>query len=106
MRNLEKENIVKVSDITESGFWIETYKERYYISRKDFPWFRDATNDELKDVWLCLNVDAYHGDVLIWDTLNCDLATKDIADPSWVKTKNIYVRDVWRSDLQDWAKIK
>ena len=96
---------VKVSEITAEGFWVETYKEKHYISRKNFPWFRDATEEEIRDITICLNVDD-HGDMLIWNTLNCDIATKDIADPSWVRTKNIYVRNVWRSDLQDWARIR
>ena len=105
-RNKAKRN-VKVSDITAEGFWIETYKEKHYISRKDFPWFGDATDEEIMDVSICLD-DPDHGDILIWGAsgLNIDLFTKDIADPSWVrnrKNKNIVVRGVKRPDLWDWA---
>ena len=101
-RNKAKRN-VKVSDITADGFWIETYKEKYYISRKDFPWFLDATDEEILDVSICLD-DPDHGDILICgaSNLNVDLFTKDIADPSWVrnrKNQNIIVRGVKRPDL-------
>ena len=104
-RNKAKRNVF-VADITEEGFWVETYKEKHYISRKDFPWFRDATDEEIRDIAIHLDVDDYHGDVLVWGELNCDIATKNIADSSWVRKMNIFVRNVWRPDLQDWPKIR
>ena len=97
---------VKVFDITANGFWVETYRGNYYISRKDFPWFRGATDAEILDIKIHLDVDAYHGDVLVWRTLNCDISIHRIADTGWVKGVNIYVRGVWRPDLQDWPRIK
>ena len=101
-RNKAKRN-VKVYDITAEGFWVETYKEKYYIARKDFPWFLDATDEEILDVSICLD-DPDHGDILTWGAsgLNTDLFTKDIADPSWVrnrKNKFFVVRGVKRPDL-------
>jgi hypothetical protein len=81
-RNKAKRSI-KIFEITTEGFWIETYKGKHYISRKVFPWFRDATDDEILDVCIHLDVDDYHRDVLVWTTLNCDVSVHRIDDPSW-----------------------
>ena len=97
---------VKVSEITPEGFWLETYEAKYYISRKNFPWFRDATDEEILDIYIVLDVDDYHGHVLVWDSLMCDLNTNSMNDLSWIKTKNILVRGKWRPDLQDWPRIR
>ena len=95
--------VVSISDITADGFWIETYREKYYISRIVFPWFRDATDDEIRDVTLSPDVDEYHGDMLYWRALDVDFGTNSIRDTRWVATKNIWVRGVHRVDLQNFA---
>lgn len=92
---------VTVSGITAEGFWLHTPKKNYYISRKIFPWFSDATDKEIRDVCITLDVDEFHGDMLCWRRLDFDIGTNAIENTEWIKTKRINVRGVHRPDLED-----
>ena len=69
---------VSVSEITEDGFRISMSGKDIYVQRKKFPCFVTATDEALQDVYLCSNVDEYHGDVLIWKTLGVDLSMRHL----------------------------
>jgi len=73
---------VKVSRITAEGFWLHTYKKDYYVSRKLFPWFRNATVSQIQKVkmeWIDdPEFPCEHGDMIYWPLLNIDLGTADI----------------------------
>jgi len=83
---------VKVSNITEEGFWVHTYLKNYYISRILFPWFLGATDNEIRDVELLTqhrhdedgnhyDRNDEHWDILYWKSLNVDIGTLSISYP-------------------------
>ena len=69
--------MVKVSDITEQGFWMDTYRGRFYISREKNPVFQNATDSELQDVRLFPSED---GDFLYWNALDFRTVVEVLAD--------------------------
>jgi hypothetical protein len=92
---------VTVSEITDEGFLLHTYRKDYYISRKLFPWFRDATDEEIRIVSLSPDVGEPHGDMLYWRSLDFDIGSNSIENTEWIKDRNIIVRGVHRPDLED-----
>ncbi len=55
---------VTVSEITKRGFRVQTLDRDYRLTFKKYPWFADATEEELKDVVL-----KYESE-LNWDKLD------------------------------------
>jgi len=57
---------IRVTSITHDGFWITICATEYYCTFEKFPWFRNGTEEQIKDV---------QGDVthLFWDELDIDL---------------------------------
>lgn len=72
------QKLVCVSDITEKGFWLHTPRKDYYLSRKNFKWFQNATDEEIRNVTVYLDVDDYHGDGLSWSLLDLDIGTNQV----------------------------
>ena len=57
---LDGAQAVNVSEITENGFWLHIPDKDYYVSYKEFPWFRIVTEEEIQDV--VIYIDGYSGD--------------------------------------------
>jgi hypothetical protein len=102
---------VKVTDITADGFWIHNEGDSFYISRKKYPWFLDATDKEIRDVHKIMDMTALHEkdirDCLEWTTLDMDIAMTHIRHPETLKVYGVYVRGEQRPDLfarSDWNK--
>ena len=90
---------VKVSDVTAEGFRLRTFNKEYYVSRKEFPCFKNASVRQIQEVVLfpCPYDDPAddweygdenypegypdHGDHLRWESLDIDLGTNDFEYP-------------------------
>ena len=66
---------VEVTNVSTHGFWLLIDQNEYFISFKDFPWFRDASIAELTNVTL---PSRHH---LYWPDLDVDLAVESIEHP-------------------------
>jgi hypothetical protein len=82
---IKKIKAVKVSKITEDGFWVHTYLNDYYIPRILFPWFLNANDNAIRNIELLRQHrhDGHdeHGDLLYWKKLNVDIGTLSIEYP-------------------------
>ena len=59
---------VEVLNISSNGIWLYVRRREYFLSYKDFPWFKDARLSEIEHVKLM------HGRYLRWEELDVDLA--------------------------------
>ena len=66
----EHKRVVSVSQITANGFWLHTYKKDFYVSRDNFPWFKNATDVEVQDVEVCLCVYDDQDETVHWRSLD------------------------------------
>jgi hypothetical protein len=67
---------VEVSIASNRGFWLLVDDEELFLSFADFPWFRNATVEQLTTVE---RPGAGH---LYWPLLDVDLAVQSIRDPA------------------------
>lgn len=65
----------EVTNIDKFGFWILLEDKEYFLSFKDFPWFRQATLDQI------LSVETLHRDHLHWSELDIDLCLDSLSNP-------------------------
>ena len=66
---------VEVTNISKHCFWVLLGNEELAIPFTEFPWFKDATVDQISDVQ-CPN--ANH---LYWPKLDIDLSVESIRNP-------------------------
>ena len=67
---------IEVSLVTGKGFWLLVGGEELFASYADFPWFRQATVEQVTTVEL-LSEEHLH-----WPLLDVDLAVASIRDPA------------------------
>lgn len=95
--------IVRITDITEDGFWLHNEGGHFYIARKQYPWFLDATDKEIRDVRKMIDMTARNEedirDCLYWKTLDIDIAMSCIKHPDTLRVYSVYVRREQRPDL-------
>jgi hypothetical protein len=65
----------EVTHVSRHGFWLLLGDEELIVPFKAFPWFKDATIEQLLDV-LRPTPDHLH-----WPRLDIDLAVESIRDP-------------------------
>ena len=66
---------VEVSNVSRNGFWLLLGDEELFVPFAQFPWFRDATIEQICDVrW----PSPQH---LYWSKLDVDLAVESIREP-------------------------
>ena len=65
----------EVVSISKHGFWLYVGGKEYFLSFKDFPWFKDAT------VTSVLKVELLHFEHLRWPDLDVDLELDAIKHP-------------------------
>ena len=66
----------EVTHVSRHGFWLLLYDEELLVPFEQFPWFKQATIDQLSDVqWPT-------ADHLYWPQLDVDLAVASIRDPA------------------------
>jgi len=67
---------VEVSLASSKGFWLLLNNEELFVPYKEFPWFKQATMEQITTVeWPTPN----H---LFWPLLDVDLAVESIRNPS------------------------
>ena len=66
---------VEVSNISPHGLWLYVKGREYFLSYKDFPWFKDARLSEIQ------NVQLIHRHNLRWEDLDIDLALESLDHP-------------------------
>jgi hypothetical protein len=66
---------VEVSNIDQFGLWVLVQDTEYFLPYEDFPWFRQATVDQI------LNVELPHQDHLHWPELDVDLCVDSLTEP-------------------------
>jgi len=75
-KNISRPN---VTNISEHGFWIFLNNGEYFLSFEQFPWFRDASINQIT------NVELWHGNHLYWPDLDVDISTHIIEHPERYK---------------------
>ena len=66
---------VEVVNISPHGIWLYVKAKEYFLSYKNFPWFKDARLAEIQ------NVQLVHGHNLRWEDLDVDLALESLDYP-------------------------
>lgn len=66
---------VEVTNVSPHGFWLFVGEEELFVSFKEFPWFKDASIQEISRVEL---PSAHH---LYWPALDIDLAVDSLTHP-------------------------
>ena len=68
-------SLVEVVNIDRFGFWVIVRGREHFLPFVDFPWFRQATLDQI------LAVDLLGDDHLRWPQLDVDLCLDSIEHP-------------------------
>jgi Protein of unknown function (DUF2442) len=66
---------VEVTNVSPHGFWLFVGDEELFVSFTEFPWFKDASIQEITRVEL---PSAHH---LYWPALDIDLAVDSLTHP-------------------------
>jgi len=70
-----KDISVSVENITSFGIWLLVEEKEYFLSYKDFPFFKDQTLNSIQ------NVQLLHGYHLYWPDLDIDLEIDSLENP-------------------------
>ena len=70
-----KSTLVSVENITPFGIWIFVKEKEYFLSYKDYPYFKDQTLSSIQKVKLL------HGYHLYWPELDIDLEIDNLENP-------------------------
>ena len=66
---------IEVTNISSHGLWVLLDSQEFFLSYKDFPWFKDRTINEISNVE---NLGEGH---LYWKNLDIDLSLDIIKHP-------------------------
>ena len=81
------ENIlVCVENITPFGIWIFVREKEYFLSYKDYPYFKDQTLSSIQ------NVKLLHGYHLYWPELDVDLEIDNLENPEKYPLKSKIIK--------------
>jgi len=70
-----KNTLVSVENITPLGIWLFLKETEYFLSYKDYPYFRDQRLRSIQ------NVQLLHGYHLYWPELDVDLEIDNLVNP-------------------------
>ncbi len=70
-----KSTLVSVENITPFGIWIFVKEKEYFLSYKDYPYFKDQTLGSIQ------NVQLLHGYHLYWPELDVDMEIDNLENP-------------------------
>jgi hypothetical protein len=70
-----KDISVSVENITPFGIWLYVKEKEYFLSYKDYPYFKDQTLNSIQ------NVQLLHGYHLYWPELDVDLEIDNLENP-------------------------
>lgn len=71
----ESTSTVKVTKVTEDGIWLALDAEELFAPYSEFPWFKDASIEDVT------RVEQPHAGHLYWPALDIDLAVESIRNP-------------------------
>lgn len=69
-------SIAEVTHVFRDGFWLQLHDEELLVPFAEFPWFRNATIDQL------MSVEWPTKDHLYWPLLDVDLSVSSIRKPA------------------------
>ena len=78
--------LVSVENITPFGIWLFVKKREYFLSYKDYPYFREQTLKSIQSVQLL------HGFHLYWPELDVDLEIDNLESPEKYPLKSKKVK--------------
>ena len=87
---------VKISEISEKGFRVQVVNRDYYLCRSRYPYFSDATDEEIRDVSF---LGDEEGGLLSWDALELDFELWQLDCPDKSYLLGMSIRGVPRPDL-------
>ena len=67
---------IEVSLVSNKGFWLLLGDEELFVTYTDFPWFKQATIEQIT------TIEWPSADHLYWPLLDVDLAVASIRDPA------------------------
>ena len=67
---------IEVSLVSSKGFWLLLGDEELFVAYADFPWFKQATVEQVT------TVERPSADHLYWPLLDVDLSVASIRDPA------------------------
>lgn len=70
-----KHKIVSVENITPLEIWLFVNEKEYFLSYKDYPYFKNQTISSI------LNVKLLHGFHLYWPEIDVDLEIDNLENP-------------------------
>jgi hypothetical protein len=76
MRGERISHQVRILELSQHGFWVDLGNERLYAAFADFPWFADASTEQISEVQ---RPSAEH---LYWPLLDVDLAVASLREPA------------------------
>jgi hypothetical protein len=81
-----KNILVSVENITPFGIWIFVKEKEYFLSYKEYPYFKDQTLSSIQ------NVQLLHGYHLYWAELDVDLEIDNLENPQKYPLKSGIVK--------------
>ena len=67
---------IEVSLVSNKGFWLLVDEEELFVSYADFPWFKQATIEQVT------TIERPSTNHLYWPLIDVDLAIASIRDPA------------------------
>lgn len=67
---------IEVSLVSNKGFWLLLDKDELFVSYAEFPWFKQATVEQIT------TIERQSSDHLYWPLLDVDLAVESIRNPA------------------------
>ena len=88
MRSLKhgKSILVSVENITPFGLWLFVKEKEYFLSYRDYPYFKDQTLSSIQ------NVQLLHGYHLYWRDLDIDLEIDNLENPGRYPLKSRIIK--------------
>jgi len=81
-----KDISVSVENITPFGIWLFVKEKEYFLSYKDFPYFKNQTLNSIQ------NVQLLHGYHLYWSDLDVDLEIDNLENPEKYPLKSKIIK--------------
>ncbi len=81
-----KDISVSVENITPFGIWMFLKEKEYFLSYKDYPYFKDQTLSSIQ------NVKLLHGYHLYWPDLDVDLEIDNLENPQKYPLKSKIIK--------------
>ena len=89
---------VSVENITSFGIWLLVKEREYFLSYKDFHFFKDQTLNSIQ------NVQLLHGYHLYWPDLDIDLEIDNLENPEKYPLKSKIKTNQTRSGVRAIAR--